>query len=141
MSYNVQHCQADQGATFVICDEASNDIVMRTFSNTPEDRVLADRVVALLNSTATTGFTIVVDSGNVTAVVTHDPAFVGTPYWTVDFDTEGADASRFTDGMIRSVAVDGAKPQLAYVFQHKVELAGIMDHPSAAPVVTDFEED
>lgn len=47
--FTVQPCQADQGATYVICHE-SGDIVLRTWSNSPEEIEIAERAADALSA-------------------------------------------------------------------------------------------
>lgn len=48
-TYYAAPCQANQGATYVVC-HSSHDIILQTFSNTDEDRDLAERVASALTS-------------------------------------------------------------------------------------------
>ncbi|MFG1270800.1 hypothetical protein V5F40_22880 [Xanthobacter sp. DSM 14520] len=48
-AYYAAPCQENHGRTFVVC-HSSHDIVLHTFSNTDEDREMAERVASALTS-------------------------------------------------------------------------------------------
>lgn len=87
----------------------------------------AQRAQAIIQGEPTDAprFAVIVDGGLVVDVVSHDPAFIGASYATIDMDTEG-----LTEGdEIAHVPTDDGKTKEAYVRYHTVEsrpaLAGI----------------